>query len=383
MRNPRNILIIADRGSIWTKDFIDRVFLRCGANISLQFDPTQSSKFDGFYRENNVAFVASYRLSPLLMKIPKLRVLYHLQKNKAALKSVRGQFDQIVVIYTTPYALKCAVAVSDGKAQIYAHFIGSDILRSDNKNTRRLQKIIQKQRPFVVCESRQTERAFQEKIGEAICHKTKVIYLGDVPLLHVDAWMEKGTDFCKKQYEIPTDKLSVCIGYNASPAQQHIKVIEQLKKLDENIKNKICLLFPVAYGGSEKYIEELSLASKTSGIEFCLLRQFLNPDEVASLRVATDVFINAQTTDSISASVLENYYSGAKLINASWLQYQEFVDWDLEYKSFNSFDGINSLLIETVENFARGNKNRAIVLRECSWETCAEKWCLWLKENQK
>lgn len=369
------VLLIGDPESIWTKEFIDKVLLPIGASISIQPDPDAAGRFDGYFRENGVNVIGHYKLSPPVMKIPKLRVLYRQWRKKAALKPYRGTFDAVIVLYVTPFAVKCAKALSNENTKTYAVFIGSDILRSTMQNTKALIGLLADNKTTIVCESCQTEAAFNEKIGKKISQAAKVIYFGDEPFCHIDEQLALGSQLCKRKYGIPEDLISVCIGYNASPAQQHINVTEKISLLDDVIKNKICIIVPAAYGGDRGYISAVSASLASSGVKYRVLTDFLCAEDVASLRVATDIFINAQTTDSISASVMEAYYAGARLLNADWLEYREFSDWDLSYDGFESFEDICPLIEKYVKNAGeRTNKNRSIVKHNWSWGTCKNKW---------
>lgn len=369
------VLLIGNPESIWTKEFIDKVLLPIGASVSLQGDPDADGRFDDYYRGSGVRMVGQYRLSPLMMKVPKIRILHRKLRKKAAMEPYKGEFDAIIVLYVTPFALKCAKGLAKTNTKRYAVFIGSDILRSSEKNTTSMRKLLKDNQTFVICESCQTEAAFHSEIGRAIAQSAKVIYFGDAPFQYIDDQLELGINKCKKQYGIPEDKISVCIGYNASQAQQHLKVIEQIGKLDDEIRKKIFLVVPAAYGGDTAYIAKLDAAMKSSGIGYCILTKFLCPNEVAALRVATDIFINAQTTDSISASVMEAYYAGARLLNAGWLKYREFSNWGLEYDVFESFEDICLLIERNIENLReRSNTNRGTVIRNWSWNTCKDRW---------
>ena len=363
------VLLIGNPESIWTKEFIDKVLLPIGASVSLQGDPDADGRFDDYYRESGVRMIGQYQLSPLIMKVPKIRVLHREWQKRAALKPYKGEFDAIIVLYVTPFALKCAKGLAKTNTKRYAVFIGSDILRSSGKKTTSMRKLLKDNQTFVICESCQTEAAFHSEIGRAIVQSAKVIYFGDAPFQYIDDQLELGINKCKKQYGIPEDKISVCIGYNASQAQQHLKVIEQIGKLDDEIRRKI--------------IAELDAAMKSSGIGYCILTKFLCPNEVAALRVATDIFINAQTTDSISASVMEAYYAGARLLNAGWLKYREFSNWGLDYDVFKSFEDICLLIERNVENLReRSNINRGTVIRNWSWNTCKDRWSDMLNKGE-
>lgn len=80
------------------------------------------------------------------------------------------------------------------------------------------------------------------KSGKKYHRRIKVIYFGDDPFRYIDEQLALGSQLCKRKYGIPEDLISVCIGYNASPAQQHINVTEKISLLDDETRKKYVLL---------------------------------------------------------------------------------------------------------------------------------------------
>lgn len=384
MKQHPDILLIANRDSFWTKEFVDKVLCKIGANVFIQYDPTQKESFDSFYEEAGVHFVQPFSLSPLLLKIPKLRVLYKNQKKRNAYSKISNAFDFIIILYVSLSSAKYANIVSRGKIKVFAHFIGSDILRVTDKTASSLKKILSKSNSQLVFESNQTEHAYRIKTNSQSSKTNKIIFLGiESSLPYIDEEIKGNHNNCKAVFEIPADKITVCIGYNASSAQQHLNVIEQLKKLPREIKSKIFIIVPVAYGGSIRYLNIVEKELLDSGIDFRMLDSFYNPKEIAKLRVATDIFINAQKTDSLSASVLESYYAGSKIINARWLYYKEFYDLGLDFYTFNTFDDVPVIVERLVKSAEiEPNKNREQIFNNFSWEKCKTEWERLLKENK-
>lgn len=376
-----NILFIADAKSIWTKEFIDKIFLPMGASVSLQCDPGAQGKYFDYYLENQVEIIAPYKVSPLIMRIPKIRTRYCLFEKKHALAKYCGKFDKIIVLYVTPYALKCAKMLSNEKTDIYAAFIGSDILRITPKNTKQLISIMKSGKIKVVCESKQTGAMFTKKVGNKITLSPEIIYIGNSQLSYIDNWETKGITFCKEKFDIDPTKITICVGYNANSAQQHNKVIEQLGKLSDEQKRKICVLLPVAYGGTQEYLNIVKQCLIENGLTHRILTEYLNPSDVAALRVATDVFINAQTTDSLSASLKECFYAGATIISASWLEYRELTDWKLPYIKFSSFDEIGGIVTQYINNPSpRNTFAKETLQNHCSWNASKNNWERLLKQ---
>lgn len=377
------ILLLSNPESIWTKEFIDKVLLPVGASVSVQCDPDAQGQFDNYYRDRGVSIIGQYKLLPWMMKIPKMRVLHRALRKKKALKPYAGKFDKIIILYVTPFALECAKMLSDSHTDVYAFFIGSDILRSTPRNTARLQELLKDHTVSVVCESCQTASAFHEKIGQNISLAAHIIYLGNAVLPYINKRIKDGRNICKGMFDIPQDLISVCVGYNASPAQQHLKVIRHLKNLDRRIQDKICVVIPAAYQGTVEYLAQIQAELQSSEMEYRILTKFLDAEEAAALRIATDIFINAQITDALSASVTEAYYAGAKLLSADWLKYQEFYSWDLEYERFGSFDEMQRILARCVDaGLTHSNRNRDIVFEEQSWDTCKDQWHNLLNEGK-
>ena len=101
---------------------------------------------------------------------------------------------------------------------------------------------------------------------------------------------------------------------------------------------------------------------------------FLSNDEVAELRIITDILINAQITDAFSGSVCEYLFAGAILINAKWLCYKELKKYNFQYWEFENFGEVHLLIEQAMEQRMDVSKNRELVWKLRSWEHCAPKW---------
>jgi hypothetical protein len=178
----------------------------------------------------------------------------------------------------------------------------------------------------------------------------------------------------KAAFGIDPERISVCIGYNAIPEQQHERVIEKLAELPQEEKGKIFLVLPMAYGwGGAKYVERVRQKLSNSQIDFCILTEFFDLEKIATLRLATDIFINAQTTDAFCASIRECLYADTVVLNALWLHYREIDEWGLRVEEFSSFEERPKKLSECMkksrEEYAQ---NREILAEKSSWNNCLE-----------
>ena len=130
----------------------------------------------------------------------------------------------------------------------------------------------------------------------------------------------------------------------------------------------------MSYGHSDAdYEKRLAETIRTSGFEYKVITDYLSMDDVAKLRIATDVYINAQTTDAFSNSVIECIYAEVQIINASWLHYPEIDMFPLHINEFSEFDEIPELLNHPVpEEKLEWNKKK--IREESTWGACRNKW---------
>lgn len=131
-------------------------------------------------------------------------------------------------------------------------------------------------------------------------------------------------DFLKK-YNIPENKIKITICYCGNPICNHLPILTELEKIDNERKEKIHLLVPMTYGNfSKNYLEEVKLKLDQAKISYTLFEKFLSLDELLKLRVASDIMIMMNNSDALSASVNEALYAENLLISAVWLPYSPF-----------------------------------------------------------
>ena len=83
-----------------------------------------------------------------------------------------------------------------------------------------------------------------------------------------------------------------------------------------------------------------------SGLKYVILKDFLDFSEMARLWLSIDVFINAQTTDAMSASLFECIYAGVYVLNAKWLKYKELENANITLDGFERFEEIPQKIAE-------------------------------------
>ncbi len=377
-------LVVGDSNSIWIKLFIQELLLPNGFDVSVQPDPQKANRFDAFYQENNVHYVGAYTLSPLVMKLPKLRISYRRSRRRAAL--LREQkFDYVFAIYITPEHIGLALDMAKHEENVYCLYIGSDLLRASDVLLEKLkQRLAAAPKMKHVCCNEKLREVFVAKVSPNGKSPDGVIDFGNSQIPVIDELFEAGIAAAKEQMGIPGSAITVTIGYNASDAQNHEKIMEALEGLPVELCEKLWLILPLTYAGRQEYVEKIENRLGQSGMNHLVLKNYMNSEEMARLWVASDLFIHAQPTDSLSASVLESIYAGANLFNGKWLAYPEFKRWNISTNEFETFEELQAMLKAVLSlPVSRDRKYRETILTHASWDACRSQWSKILYPNAK
>lgn len=184
---------------------------------------------------------------------------------------------------------------------------------------------------------------------------------------------------CKEDLKWAPEKFAVTVGYNLAPGQQHLKILEQFK--DEEIlkyKDKIQIILPVTYGGSQSYKNEIIEKLENLPFDYKIYDQFLDDDLIAKIRKATDIMIQLQKTDQFSGSMQEHLYSRNVVITGKWLPYQSLKDEGAWFLDLNELEEIKTTLPMIIENFAEYESLTtncpSAISNLSSWENNIKSW---------
>lgn len=175
------------------------------------------------------------------------------------------------------------------------------------------------------------------------------------------------------------DKIIVTCGYNARKGQQHAIMIEQLKSLPEEYKKRLFVVFPLTYTVSyDSFLDEIEDELKDFDIPYYCFREKLGVDDLAKLRILSDVVINIQISDALSSSLVEYFYAGNIMLLGDWLPY-EFLkeEYDIHYIPIR-INNVAEKIQSVIDNFdketllARDNITKTYVL--ASWESVSSRF---------
>lgn len=184
---------------------------------------------------------------------------------------------------------------------------------------------------------------------------------------------------CKRNLGIEDNKIIITVGYNLSPAQQHLKILEQFEKEDlKLLKDRVVLIFPVTYGGSLKYKEELFKKIKELPFKYYIFDSFLSDEEIALIRKASDIMIQLQETDQFSGSMQEYLFTGNIVITGSWLPYGTLKEEGVWFIEINELNELVHVVPEQVnlynDFFAEKLRNSQAIAKLSSWKKNILDW---------
>lgn len=268
-------------------------------------------------------------------------------------------------------------------------FWGSDLLYASQMK-RMLYPFFLKQATSVVMMVKRQKEYFNSIMGHRYDNKIRIIDFGNC-LLNIISMNEKriSRNGAKKKFGIPVNKIILHVGYNASNSQQHLTIINEIVKLPPEYKKIIFIVFPIAYGKNENYLELFSQIKKLldiAHISYALVDRFLQGEELAMFRRTCDIFVYGQDADARSASPLEYLYAGAKFVYPRWLadNYEFLPKCNKILFCYNTFENLHDSIhscMDTMQNFSdvkaefdEYNKIKTSISDEISWDNLAKKW---------
>ena len=175
------------------------------------------------------------------------------------------------------------------------------------------------------------------------------------------------------------DKIIVTCGYNARKGQQHAIMIEQLNSLPEAYKKRLFVVFPLTYTVSyDSFLDEIEDELKDFDIPYYCFREKLPVDDLAKLRILSDVVINIQISDALSSSLVEYFYAGNIMLLGDWLPY-EFLkeEYDIHYipiKISNISEKVRYVVDNYMNEIEEANNNIEKTYRLSGWPSVSQRF---------
>src|SRR5690606_18842071 len=101
-------------------------------------------------------------------------------------------------------------------------------------------------------------------------------FIGHAPMEALEEIQPMSSNTARQKFGLPEDRVIITVGYNSSKNQQHEKLVTALQHTV--LPPNHLLLFPMAYGGSKKYIATIEKLLQESKLTFKILEEYFNEE---------------------------------------------------------------------------------------------------------
>lgn len=170
----------------------------------------------------------------------------------------------------------------------------------------------------------------------------------------------------KKKYNISSYKTIIALGHNAFRENNHLKMIDVLSSLKPEILDSCEFVLHLSYGGNQRYIEKLiDTVDSQNKLTIHIIKDFFPPEEIALLRLTTDILIQMPISDALSGAMTEVLYAGNTVIAGSWLPYGFFRRSGIHFNEIDTFAELPALITFLLEQKQSSkNKNNRTAIRK-------------------
>ena len=372
------VFIIGNASSVWMREYIREIHIENGDQVWVTSFDEIDEKDLKTYSDMGVTVVEVGKFGGIIGKLEKtINLLKFAQKHTADTDAIDWIEIQSPPVSFQRYVIVRIISILNCK--VFTAFWGSDILAIRKSQAKLLTPILNRSLKINL-PTIEMQKQFKCFFGDTT-YSSKITNCkyGTLAFPHIRrAESELGKATCKEAFGLNSNKYCVAIGYNGKATQQHVKVINALAKLPIEKKNEVELLLHMGYGVDRKdeYYKEVEASLLESGFSYVILDNMLPLDNIGKLRIATDVFIHAQTTDAMSGTIRECIFAKAILVNPTWIRYPEYEKLGIEYLKYESFDMLPRIIEDYLDGKCRIDikRNASLVSSMYSWDAVREDW---------
>ncbi len=373
----KKVLLIGNANSVWIREYIKNIHLPMGNKVFLTLYEPLADNYKYDYESMNVTFIKLYKGKGLIDKINKTLALGLFLPRR-----IKALGIDLIDIQSPPHNLQGMVLgfmLKKSQTHSLLNFWGSDILCIGDQEAKYLKPVIENSN-IINLGTEKLQEKFHSLFAHEFDQKIASMIFGSLGFEKIDEqynkYGENAREMAKTIIGVTLDKVSILVGYNGKPSQNHLKIIDALGRLPQAVRDKLELIIHIGYGGSESYKKDVENALKSIDTSYIIIDKMLDLEQIATLRLATDIIIHGQDSDALSSSVRESIYAGAVLLNASWLRYQEFDNLNINYVTFSHFEEIGIYIQDVLSGQIKidTQHNREMLRATFTWESVFEKW---------
>lgn len=181
-----------------------------------------------------------------------------------------------------------------------------------------------------------------------------------------------------KKYNLDSNKVIIAIGTNSSKNQQTIDVIQILNECSVNLSN-FMFVFHLSYGDAS-YATEIESQLANSKLNYRIIYDFLLGEDLACLRMISNLLVQVQKVDAFSGAMQEVLYSGNRVITGNWLDYKEICGRLDGLYFVDKLSDIPSQLLN-IYHSPREKCNGDLIKELSSWSSVQNTWMDLLNET--
>lgn len=313
----------------WNNNHITR-FLRLLCNNkdeSLEldaYDPCFENEQTYGFGVNTVYRIQTSWLSRKFFSIRKVGTFFLMKKRVNRLNEIlRNKKYDLVNFHFLPVNINAFVNVCrNNNIPVLLTPLGSDVLRVNSYYKTGIIKAF-KNCDYVSFDT--SSGFFEEVCKQYSITKSKVVNLG-YGSETITAIMNMQGRYTReelmKMLDVPYSNFNIVCGYNASIGQQHSIMIDGIIKNKDLLPHNYQVIIPLSYGQDREIIKkQIEKETENNLLNICYIERYLTIEQVAALRLVTDLFIHIQITDAFNASLQEFLLAGSTCINGGWLKY--------------------------------------------------------------
>lgn len=261
-------------------------------------------------------------------RIGFLRPWVERQLLKRRLAQLPTDYDGVDIHYVAPIYRHLVGELKRRGRRLVASIWGSDFLRADQGALMAVGEVFSSA-DSITTNNPEVLAKLKARYPEHVA-RMKIVPFGMRSLDVLKGLIEKEPlEAMRRRFGVPDGKTVVTLGYNATRQQQHDVMLESLSRLPPEQKAGVFALIPLTNPKAPDYVAQVRAMAERAGVEFGIVEGMLSLEDICRLRIASDICVNMQTTDSLSASLQEHLFAGSQLLVGAWLPYGLFESMDI------------------------------------------------------
>ncbi len=372
-------LVIGDSNSMHIFNFVKTFLMPRGYEIHLLTLSTQRvrEEYRQFYKDNNITLhsVAEKGYKGL-DKTNRVYRLLNLWRKMRLMKDVHCvDICHVHSVYKTSIAM--VLRNQKRLKKLILSYWGGDV-EDKNPEVLKLREQAFPHADAITVTVEQTLKDFRDIHGTQYDEKLHICRFATDGLNCIKGLSESvSREDCRDAYNVPKDKILVTCGYSATREQHQDKILEELQKMPDELKEKIFAIVPMQYGPKDpEYFAKVEKAKENADFPCVILKDYVPFEMSAKLAIATDIYLHMRDTDAFSNALKEHVFAGSEIIMGNWLKYIELEKMGADFVGVDSFDEMRKEFEKKLESYTlKDGINLFMPIYEMySTESIIEQW---------